>query len=161
VPPDDNTSGLMALARIADLAAGTQPACDIWLVATGAGTAGGCGITAFLTARRDLHRGWVVEIDALGSGEVVASPTPPRFPHPGTPSVLVRALVAAAGSSGDPVSVRRVRRPHSDARAALGRRTPAITLTAGILHPSRAPGPDPANAARAARIVLELARRAD
>ena len=160
VPPDDNTSGLMALARVADLAVATGPLCDIWLVASGAGTAGGCGITSFLRSRRDLRRAWVIEIDALGSGEVVGSPVPPRFPHPGTPSVLVRALVAAAQSSGDPLSVRRVRRPHSDARAALRYRTPAITLTAGILHPAREPGPDAANAARAARVVLELARRA-
>jgi len=161
VPPDDNTSGLMALTSVADLAAQSQPAADIWLVASGAGTAGGCGITAFLRTHRDLRRGWVIEIDALGSGEVVGSPVPPRLPHPGTPSVLVRALVAAAQSSGDPLSVRRVRRPHSDARAALRYRTPAITLTAGILHPAREPGPDPANAARAARVVLELARRVD
>jgi hypothetical protein len=159
VPPDDNTSGLMAIARIAELATETRPICDLWLVASGAGTAGGCGITTFLRLHRDLRRAWVVEIDALGSGEVVASPVPPRFPHPGTPAALTRALVAAAQSSGDPLDVRRVRRPHSDARAALRHRTPAITLTAGILHPSREPGPDAANAARAARIVLELARR--
>src|SRR5439155_16484424 len=101
---DDNTSGLMALARIADLTATTQPVCDVWLVASGAGTAGGCGISSFLRTRRDLRHAWVVEVDALGSGEVVASPVPPRFPHPGTPSVLVRALVAAAQSSGDPLS---------------------------------------------------------
>jgi hypothetical protein len=161
VPPDDNTSGLMALARVADLAAATRPVADVWLLATGAGTAGGFGIAAFLRAHSDLRRAWVIEIDALGSGEMVGSPVPPRFPHPGTPSVLVRALVGAAQSSGDPLSVRRVRRPHSDARAALRHRTPAITLTAGILHPAREPGPDPANAARAARVVLELARRAD
>ena len=43
--------------------------------------------------------------------------------------------------------------------AALRYRTPAITLTAGILHPARERGPDAANAARAARVVLELARR--
>jgi len=161
VPPDDNTSGLMALARVADLASATTPAADVWLVASGAGTAGGCGISAFLRTHKDLRRAWVVEIDALGSGEVVASPVPPRFPHPGTPGVLVRALVAAAQSSGDPLNVRRVRRPHSDARAALRQRTAAMTLTAGLLHPAREPGPDPANAARAARVVLELARRAD
>jgi hypothetical protein len=161
VPPDDNTSGLMALARVADLAATTRPAADVWLVASGAGTAGGCGIASFLRAHRDLRQAWVIEVDALGSGEVVGSPVAPRFPHPGTPSTLVRALVAAAQSSGDPLSVRRVRRPHSDARAALRYRTPAITLTAGILHPAREPGPDAANAARAARVVLELARRAD
>jgi hypothetical protein len=159
-PPDDNTSGLMALARVADLASATRPVADMWLVASGAGTAGGRGISAFLRSHPDLRSAWVIEIDALGSGEVVASPVPPRFPHPGTPAALVRALVAAAQSSGDPLSIRRVRRPHSDARAALRYRTPAITLTAGILHPAREPGPDPANAARAARIVLELARRA-
>jgi hypothetical protein len=161
LPPDDNTSGLMALDRIAELAAEGHPRRDVWLVATGAGTAGGCGITAFLRARRDLRKGWVIEIDALGSGEMVAAPVEPRFPYPGTPPALVRVVVAAAQSSGDPISVRRVRRAHSDARAALRYRTPAITLTAGILHPSREPGPDAANAARAARIVLELSRLAD
>jgi hypothetical protein len=161
VPPDDNTSGLMALARLAELAAVTQPLCDVWLVAGGAGTSGGCGVLSFLRTRRDVRTAWVVDVDALGSGEIVGSPVAPRFPYPGTPAVLIRALVAAAQASGDPMSVRRVRRPHSDARAALRYRTPAITLTAGILHPARERGPDPANAARAARVVLELARRAE
>jgi hypothetical protein len=112
LPPDDNTSGLMTLARIADLTMATQPLRDVWLVATGAGTAGGCGVASFLHVHRELRRAWIVEIDALGSGEVVASPVPPRFPHGGTPSALVRALVSAARASGDPLDVRRVRRPH-------------------------------------------------
>lgn len=159
VPPDDNTSGLMAVARTAELASETRPVRDLWIVATGAGTAGGYGVTAFLRTHRDLRNAWLIDVDALGSGEVVASPVPPRFPHPGSPSVLVRAVVAAAQASGDPLNVRRVRRPHSDARAAARQRTPAMTLTAGIHHPARDPGPDPANAARVARVVLELARR--
>ena len=161
LPPDDNTSGLMTLSRLAELAGQTRPARDVWLLATGAGTAGGFGMAAFLRTHRDLRHAWVVEVDALGSGEVVASPVPPRFPNPGTPSALVRAVAAAAQTSGDPLGIRRVRRPHSDARAALRYRTAAITLTAGIAHPAREPGPDPANAARVARVLLELARRTD
>lgn len=159
--PDDNTSGLMAIERVAELAAESRPRHDVWLVATGAGTSGGRGISAFLRSRPDLRGSWVIEIDALGSGEMLGAPAPSRFPHPGTPAALIRAFVTAAQSSGDPLSVRRVRRLHSDARAALRDRTAAITITAGILHPSREPGPDAANAARAAHIVLALARAAD
>lgn len=158
--PDDNTSGLLALLRVAELVADPQPARDVWIVATGAGTSGGHGLSAFLRRRPALRQAWVVEIDALGAGEVVASPFPPRFPRPGTPSMLIRAIVEAARETGDPLSVRRVRRPHSDARAALRMRTGAIALTAGLRPPAGEQGPDPANAERAARVVDRLARQA-
>lgn len=158
-PPDDNTSGLMALVHLAELARESHPSRDLWIVAAGAATSGSRGMTTFLAEHPELARAWIVEIDALGSGEVVASPSPPRFPFPGTPSALVRGVVAAARVTGDPLDVRRVRRPHSDARAALRRRVAAITLTAGIRHPARQ-GPDAANAARAARVAHELARLA-
>jgi hypothetical protein len=58
------------------------------------------------------------------------------------------------------MSVRRLRRPHSDARAALRMRTPAITLTAGLRPPDLEAAPDVANAERAARVVDGLARAA-
>jgi hypothetical protein len=154
---DDNTSGLMALIRIAELCNEVPASSDVWVVATGAGTAGGLGMRSFVREHPELRPAWIVEIDALGSGEVVASPIPPLFPNPGTPAALVRSIVAAAHASGDSLSVRRIRRPHSDARAALRQRVGAITLTAGILHPARQRGPDPANAARAARMTHELA----
>jgi hypothetical protein len=155
--PDDNTSGLMALERVAELALHAGVRSDLWVVATGAATSGGWGMTTFLRDHADVRSGWVIDIDALGSGEVVAAPMPSRFPHPGTPSSLMRAIVAAARATGDPMAVRRVRRPHSDARTALRSRVAAITLTAGILHPARERGPDAANAARAARVAHELA----
>lgn len=154
---DDNTSGLMALVRTAELCVQAPTPADVWIVATGAGTVGGLGVRAFLRAHPDLNESWIVEIDALGSGEVVASPTPALFPNPGTPPALVRSMLAASRSSGDPLSVRRIRRPHSDARAALRQRVAAITLTAGVLHPALQRGPDQANAARAARMTHELA----
>lgn len=155
--PDDNTSGLLALLHLAELADRSPPARDLWIVATGAATSGGRGIMALLARHPELARAWLVEIDAVGSGEVVASPTPPRFPTPGTPSGLVRGIVTAARATGDPLDVRRVPRSHSDARAAQRRRVAGITLTAGIPHPARE-GPDVANAARAARVAYELAR---
>jgi hypothetical protein len=158
--PDDNTSGLLALLRVAELVADATPTRDVWIVATGAGTSGGHGLSSFLRRHPDLRQAWVVEIDALGAGEVVASPLPPRFPRPGTPSTLVRAIVAAARESGDPLSVRSVRRPHSDARAALRMRTAAIALTAGLRPAAGEVGPDAANAERAARVVDQLARQA-
>ena len=156
--PDDNTSGLLALLSAATLAARDRPPHDVWVVGTGAGTSGGQGITAFLRARPELRNAWVVEVDALGSGEVVAAPWPARVPRPGTPSSLVRAVELASHASGDPLSVRRVRRPHSDARAALRRRVAAITLTAGLRPPAGEPGPDSANAERVALIIDRLAR---
>lgn len=156
--PDDNTSGLLALVRVAALVAEGSPSHDVWIVATGAGTTGSYGLDAFLRARPDLRDAWLVEIDALGTGEMVASPCAARFPRPGTPSPLVRAVVAAARDAGDPLAVRRVRRSHSDARAALRRRVPAIVLTAGLHPPAGGTGPDPANAERAARIVDAFAR---
>jgi hypothetical protein len=120
-PPDDNTSGVLALIRAAELVGEAQPLRDVWIVGSSAGTAGSFGMSSFLRARPALRNAWVVEIDALGTGELVASPFSSRFPYPGTPAALIRAVVAAARESGDPLQVRRVRRAHSDARAALRR----------------------------------------
>jgi hypothetical protein len=161
--PDDNTSGLLTLLRVAELVAEAPPLHDVWIAATGAGTSGSYGLVGFLRRRRELRDAWVVDVDALGSGEVVASPFSPRLSHPGTPDELVDAIASAAKSSGDPMNVRRVRRPHSDARAALRLRTPAIALTAGLRPPAAADehGPDAANAERAARVIDRLARVAD
>jgi hypothetical protein len=158
--PDDNTSGLLALVSVATATTDSRPVRDVWLVASGAGTSGGHGMASFLREHTDNQGAWVVEIDALGSGEVVASPFPARFPRPGTPAALVRAVVAAAHETGDPLRVLRVRRAHSDATSALRLRTAAITLTAGLKPPADRRGPDPANAERAARVVDRLARSA-
>jgi hypothetical protein len=69
------------------------------------------------------------------------------------------AIAAAAKTSGDPLNVRRVRRPHSDARAALRLRTPAIALTGGLRPPAAdTHGPDTANAERVARVIDRLVR---
>jgi hypothetical protein len=157
-PVDDNTSGLLALLRLAQLIRSVPLQRDVWLVASGAGTSGSYGVTAFLRRRRALRRAWVIEIDALGSGEVVAAPLAARFPRPGTPAQLVRAVMAAAQENGDPLGVRRQRRPHSDARAALRLRVGAIAITAGLRPPAGEPGPDAANAERAARLVERVAR---
>jgi hypothetical protein len=159
--PDDNTSGLLALVSLAMLLNDHRPLRNVWIVGSGAGTSGGHGLVEFLRRNKDLRESWVVEIDTLGAGEVVASPLTPRFPGPGTPPSLIRALVAASRQTGDPLSVRRIRRAHSDARAALRLRTGAITLTAGLSHPAGQRGPDPANAERAARVVDRLARSED
>jgi len=156
--PDDNTSGLIAIMRLAELLAASGPTHDVWLVATGAGTPGSFGITSFLRRHREVRNAWVVDIDALGTGEVVASPVHARFPNPGTPPVLSRTIAAAARASGDPLSIRRVRLSHSDARAALRKRRPAIALTGGLRSPAGVSGPDPANAERIARVIDRLAR---
>jgi hypothetical protein len=158
--PDDNTSGLLAIVRAAELVADGALTRDVWIVATAGGTAGSYGVNAFLRAHPALRDAWLVEIDALGTGEMVVSPSSPRFPHPGTPSQLVRAVATITRELRDPLDVRHVRRPHSDARAALRLRVPAIALTAGLRPPASGPGPDPANAERAARIVDSLARSA-
>jgi len=157
--PDDNTSGIIALLRVAELVAEEPPLHDVWIAATGAGTSGSYGLVALLRRRRELRDAWVVEVDALGSGEMVASPFTAHLSHPGTPDQLVQAIAAAAKASGDPLNVRRVRRPHSDARAALRLRTPAIALTAGLRQLAfDGSGPDPANAERAARVIDRLVR---
>ncbi|MGH2758157.1 MAG: hypothetical protein ACRDKJ_01190 [Actinomycetota bacterium] len=156
--PDDNTSGVFALLSVAQLGTDQRPVHDVWLVATGAGTSGGHGLTAFLRRHPQARQGWVVEIDALGAGEVIAAPFAANFPRPGTPPPLVRAIVTAARMSGDPLNVRQVRRAHSDARAALRMRTAAIALTGGLHPPSEQSVPDAGNVERAARIVDRLAR---
>jgi hypothetical protein len=157
--PDDNTSGILALMRLAELVAAAPPVHDVWIAATGAGTSGSFGLIGLLRRRRELRHAWIIDVDALGSGEVIASPFSARLTHPATPEDLVDAVVAAAKSSGDPLHVRRVRRPHSDARAALRLRTPAISLTAGLRHPAaEGEGPDTANAERAARVIDRLVR---
>jgi hypothetical protein len=160
-PPDDNTSGLLALVRLAELVSDGSQSRDMWIVATAGGTSGSYGLKSFLRQHRELRKAWIVEIDALGTGEVVASPFPARFPYPGTPPQLVRAVVAAARYTGDPLTVRRIRRPHSDARAGLRARAPAIALTGGLRPPAAGEGPDAANAERAARVVDSLARLDD
>ena len=91
----------------------------------------------------------------------MASPHRPRFPYPGTPAALTKAITAAAKKLGDPLPVRTVVRPHSDARAALRVRTPAIALTGGLRPARGRGGPDPANAERVARVVDMLARSPD
>ena len=156
--PDDNTSGLIAIMRLAELLAVSEPKHDVWLVATGAGTPGSFGVTSFLRRHRDIRDAWVVDVDALGTGEVVASPIPARLPHPGTPPILSRTVAAAARASGDPLSIRRVRLSHSDARAALRKRQPAIALTGGLRPLAGGGGPDPANAERIARVIDRMAR---
>jgi hypothetical protein len=159
--PDDNTSGLMSLQRVAELVGELIPSRDVWLAATGGGTSGSYGLVAILKRHRQLRKAWVIELDSLGAGEVVASPFAARFLHAGTSEELKRAVAAAARESGDPLTVRRVRRPHSDARAALRLGTVAIALTGGVRPPAAADhGPDPANAERAARIVDRLAHAA-
>jgi hypothetical protein len=93
---------------------------------------------------------------------MVASPFSAHLSHPATPAKLVAAIAAAAKASGDPLSVRRVRRPHSDARAALRQKTAAIALTAGLRPPAaNGSGPDVANAERAARVIDRLVRVED
>ena len=158
--PDDNTSGLLALISLATLLAEHRPLREVWIVGSGAGTSGGHGVIALLRRYPQLRKGWLIEIDALGAGEVVASPFPARFPGPGTPSPLIRALVGASRETGDLLNVRSIRRSHSDARAALRLRTSAITLTGGVRHPAGERVPDAANAERAARVVDRLVRAA-
>jgi GNAT superfamily N-acetyltransferase len=156
--PDDNTSGLIALVRTAALVADGALAHDVWIVATAGGTTGNHGIDAFLRSRPALRDAWLIDIDALGTGEMIAAPFAPRFRRRGTPKQLIRTVAAAAREAGDPLAVRRVRRPHSDAHAALRHRVGAISLTAGMRPPAPTTGPDAANAERAARIVDALAR---
>ena len=156
--PDDNTSGLLAITRLAELLVASDPAHSVWLVATGASTPGSFGMAAFLRRHKELRDAWIVDVDALGTGEVVASPIPARLPYPGTPQGMNRAIAAAARATGDPLSIRRVRVSHSDARAALRRRRPAIALTGGLRPPAGGSGPDPGNAERIARVVDRLAR---
>ena len=156
---DDNTSGLLALVRCAELIGDGSLRRDVWIVATASATAGSFGLRTFLRNHQGLRNAWLIDLDALGTAELVVAPHRPRFPFPGTPPALVRAVVAAARGSGDPLAVRRVGRPHSDARAALRKRVSAISLTAGLLQPAGDdPGPDQANAQRAALIVDALVR---
>lgn len=165
--PDDNDSGLAALTRTAELLLAARPARDIWLVATGAATSGNWGVAAFLRSHPDVARlAWLVELDSLGTAEIVARPARQRLPRATTPQALVRAVAGAAIDTGDPIDIRRVRRPHSDADAAFARRTPALTLTAGLGPVPGVPVDeflsadrfDVANVERAARILDRLAR---
>lgn len=157
---DDNDSGLLALLRVAELAAEEHPVRDLWLVGTAAATADGLGMRAFLRAHPNVARvAWVVELDALGDGEIVVSPVRRRFPQASTPPALLRAIAGAAIDTGDPIDVRRVRRLHSDARAAFLKGSPSAAITGGVRLPLGVESaPDPANAERAARIVDHLAR---
>ncbi len=157
---DDNDSGLLALLRTAELAADEPPVRDVWLVGTAAATSDGLGMRAFLRAHTETARmAWVVELDALGDGEIVVSRVRRRFPQASTPSALLRAIAGAAIDTGDPIDVRHVRRLHSDARAAFLKGCPAAAITGGVRLPLGVESaPDPANAERAARIIDHLAR---
>ena len=65
--PDDSTSGLLALLRLAELVTDAPHSRDVWLVATTGGTSGSHGARTFLKRRHDLRTSWVVEVDALGA----------------------------------------------------------------------------------------------
>lgn len=165
--PEDNASGLAALTRTAERLAAEGPVRDVWLVGTGAATSGNWGITAFLRAHPDVARvAWLLELDSLGTAEIVACPARQRVPRVTTPQALVRAVAGAAIDTGDPIDIRRVRRPHSDADIAFARRVPALALTAGLGPVPGLPqdeygsseGFDVANVERATRIVDRLAR---
>jgi hypothetical protein len=120
---------------------------------------GGAGMSAFLaTHRGTAKRAWIVELDALGDGELVLSPARRRVPSSSTPAACVRAVAGAAIDSGDVIDVRRRRRPHSDAAVAFRRGTAALTITAGLRASAASEHGEGANAERAARIVARLAR---
>lgn len=165
--PEDNASGLAALVRTAEELADDPPARDVWLVGTGAATSGNWGVTAFLRAHPEVARvAWLLELDSLGTAEIVACPARQRVPRATAPGALVRAVAGAAIDTGDPIDIRRVRRPHGDADTAFARRVPALALTAGVGPVPGMPqdefvseeGFDVANVERAARIIDRLAR---
>ena len=160
--PDDNTSGLLALVRFAELVADGSPTHDVWIVATGRRNVRQLRSRRRSSVRiRTLRDAWLIEIDALGTGEVVASPCAAAVPLPGTPhaagprrSSPLRARPATRSRSGACGG------PHSDARAALrhARSGDHAHRRVCARRPVE-PGPDPANAERAARIVDSLRAR--
>ncbi|HVE90887.1 MAG TPA: hypothetical protein VNE62_01100 [Actinomycetota bacterium] len=148
------SEALVALLRLAALAAKRPPSRDLWLLATGAATSGSAGMSDFLVRHRDLARtAWVLELDGIGSGELVAVPASTRFPRRRAHPAFVRALAGAAMDCGDPLDLETRGRTHGDARTALAAGLPAATLTS---RPGDARDTDAVQ--RAARIAHVLSR---
>jgi aminopeptidase YwaD len=117
VPPapgaDDNASGVGTLVALAPRLAGLHPACDVWLIATGAeerpytGAADHLGALAAVRRVRRLGRAgdlrFALSLDEVGRGSVMHLRSPARSPRAGVEGAILRA----ANRSG--LSVRWIR----------------------------------------------------
>ena len=98
---NDNASGLGVLAALASRLGAIDPACDVWLVATGAEervyTGSPDHIGALALARRARGRGarsrlqWALSLDEVGRDRPFWLRSPVSAPRPGVEGALLRA----------------------------------------------------------------------
>jgi aminopeptidase YwaD len=114
VPPgvgaNDNASGVGVLAALAPRVAALKPACDVWLVATGAeervviGTSYHVGSAALVKTVKNEGRGgdlrFALSVDMVGRGRRFTI----RSPQPSTRPGVEGQILAAAQRAGVPVS---------------------------------------------------------
>jgi hypothetical protein len=114
VPPapgaDDNGSGVGTLVALAPRVAGLHPACDVWLIATGAeerpytGAADHLGALAAVRRVRRLGRAgdlrFALSLDEVGRGSVMHLRSPARAPR----AAVEGAILGAARGTGLSVS---------------------------------------------------------
>jgi aminopeptidase YwaD len=105
VPPapgaDDNASGVGTLAALAPRLAALRPACDVWLIATGAeerpytGAADHLGALAAVRRVRRLGRAgdlrFALSLDEVGRGNVMHLRSPARSPRAGVEGAILHA----------------------------------------------------------------------
>ena len=117
VPPadgaDDNASGVGTLVALAPRLAGLRPACDVWLIATGAeerpytGAADHLGALAAVSRVRRLGRAGdlrlALSLDEVGRGSVMHLRSPARAPRASVEGAVLRA------GEGSGLSVRWIR----------------------------------------------------
>lgn len=128
----DSTNALQCLIRTAEKLSEQAPDRTVWLVAVGAGTAHGGGLSHFLDTHPDVARAaWLVSLTSIRTDDPVAfghrTWLPPHRTHPAT----IRAVSGAALEVGHPVDTATKSRPDPIAMLATTRNISAISLACG------------------------------
>lgn len=130
---DGSKAPLQTLVETATLLSAVSPLRPVWVVAVGAGTSFGGGLSQFINSNPGAKsNSWVISIVDTGGEALVAAGhrgfLPPHTTHP----AAIRALSGAALEVGHPVDTEQAVGRDPVAQFALSRGLPAITLTCSV-----------------------------